>query len=731
MFKNKNIIISFFVFFFWTFLVMGKVGNITNIEVEKINGKTIVKIISDSEIKKYNNFKLQQPLRLVIDFYETTLIEPIRKEINTANVSSIYSSNYQSEPEKVARVVLKLEKDFSQKIIKKENKLYIELTFSEEKVEKETTPKSKFDSTIKIETAYLPDSKTKNETIKPTQPQITTQPIQPVVTKPVATTKEVPTTPVTKQVAITKEVIIPKTDNQKIDVPKQKKQKENVEIAKEKPLKTIEKQEPIKQKIQEQKTENIAKLDTEENETIQITTQPIQPVVTTKEVMVSKIDNQETTNLYEIDNFNIEKNDNEIKKIIPIAKKDSSNISTSQNTNKISYNKNIGNKISFDFIDAEITNVLEFIISQGGAYPYIDESIKGKITLKMDNISWIDSLEYVVKLKNLSYIYDRKVNIIRIGLKNVFVDGIDMSETTNTLENEKKKQEMEELFSPIEEKIFTLSHAKAEEVGSAISNRISKEGKFQIISKTNSILIKDIGIKMREIEKLIVKLDKKDFQVMIEAKIIEIQTSNINSLGVDWASTMQEISANGSKTIEASNIPGALGNTTLKIGTIINNMTFNAILKYMEEQTKLKILSNPRISTMNNVPASMMVGSMIPYTRLDQSGNTVSDFVKVGISLSVKPTITIADYIIMEIKPEISSTQGKSILTTNATTTVRVKDGETSVIGGLTRNANQTKESKISFLEKFPIIGFLFRNKESTDDAREILIFVTPHIVRD
>jgi type II secretory pathway component GspD/PulD (secretin) len=134
---------------------------------------------------------------------------------------------------------------------------------------------------------------------------------------------------------------------------------------------------------------------------------------------------------------------------------------------------------------------------------------------------------------------------------------------------------------------------------------------------------------------------------------------------------------------------------------------------------------------MDGVTASMMVGSMIPYSRLDRAGNTVTEFINVGISLSVTPTITPNGYIIMNITPNISSAQGNTILTTNATTTVRVKDGETAVIGGLSRSSNFVKEDRVSFLEKFPLIGFLFRSKEESESQREILIFVTPHIIKD
>jgi hypothetical protein len=735
--RQKCLIFSWL--FFSLSIGLSQNGELVDLKVEEKEGEVWLKIIANQPISKYNSFQLQYPFRLVIDIYGVSTPPKLAQvEINTGDILMFYSSCYQQEPEKITRVVVKLKKLLSVQLEKKKNQLVVKFKSpSPEKKEK------KFEPTIKIESVVLPkrERARKEEKIdvseareKPAEKEVASrkpasQPAEKKVELPqlpgISPPPSTPSSPTMVKEEKKTERKKPAKPTRKVEPkpkPAQPSAKEKVkEVAKvEKPVQPAvsplkpKKPKRVKEKVVEEKKEVKPILEEkptiklppyEEKEEVKKTPPP--PVKKEKEVRKTVTRKP-------------------VKKPAISPKRPKRKLKKSQRTKK--------GRISFEFVDAELKNVLKSIILQGGAYPYIDEEVRGKISIKMENVRWLDALKYIVKVKGLSYRYDRHVNILRVGTGKTFVGGIDLPAHREWVEKEKEKRKileeakkLREATPPPTEKVFVLNYARAQEAAEILKNKISEIGEIEIIEKTNSLVITDTPIKLKEIEKMIVKIDVKKPQVMIEAKVVEVQTREADGLGIDWSTTLKE----EDRTIEVSNLPGATGNTTLRIGTIMDKITFNATLKYMEDRDKLKVLSSPRISTMDGVTASMMVGSMIPYSRLDRAGNTVTEFINVGISLSVTPTITPNGYIIMNITPNISSAQGNTILTTNATTTVRVKDGETAVIGGLSRSSNFVKEDRVSFLEKFPLIGFLFRSKEESESQREILIFVTPHIIKD
>lgn len=324
------------------------------------------------------------------------------------------------------------------------------------------------------------------------------------------------------------------------------------------------------------------------------------------------------------------------------------------------------------------------------------------------------------------------------------------------------------LDKPVETRIFSLDYAKAEEVKSKIEEKLTKNiGFVQVDERTNKIIITDLSSKMLALERLINELDERTREVLIEAKILEITLNDEFKWGVNWervfkiASKMagMSVGANFADVITGSILPAETGSvigSSLEIGTLTQNK-YHALIEVLETIGRTEVLSSPRIVVINNEEASILVGTNQPYAT---TGTTVSEtvsqttqqvtYVDLGIKLHVTPTINKSGYITMKIKPEVSSKtddytitseEGTTVRTTTvpvistseAETTVMIKDGNTIVLAGLIEKRNEQKENRIPYLSKIPLLGFLFKSKTkgSSDnpERKELVIFLTPHIV--
>jgi len=281
---------------------------------------------------------------------------------------------------------------------------------------------------------------------------------------------------------------------------------------------------------------------------------------------------------------------------------------------------------------------------------------------------------------------------------------------------------------------------------------------------------------MRDIEEMIGALDKKTKEVLIDAQIIKIALTDDNALGVEWEGLFQEMVKHGAggfyflgnhplePIIRAGksfidDIPAALaateypaagtkttGTESIYLGRIHGKQSFEAVINYLQTLGDTKILSNPKISVINNQEAIIHVGTRQAYitttTTTGQATTTTAEevtFIDVGIKLSVTPVINDDGFVTMKIKPEISSVidhlvtpSGNEIPivdTSMAETTVMVKDGTTIVIGGLRKDETVKTEERIPFFSSIPFIGDIFTNKTNNKERTELLVMLTPHIV--
>ena len=313
---------------------------------------------------------------------------------------------------------------------------------------------------------------------------------------------------------------------------------------------------------------------------------------------------------------------------------------------------------------------------------------------------------------------------------------------------------VDKLDMPTVTKIFELKYAKAADMKAKITESLTKGvGTIQIDERTNKIVVTDLERKMGEITAMVTAFDEKLQQVLIEAKILEITLDDHYQLGVDWDSVFKklqkEIAVKSIFQLAAANAwaPGA----QLIVGALNSGSDYAVMIQILKTIGDTNLLSSPRITALNNQEAKILVGTSSPYatntvtqgTSTTTTGANLS-FLDIGVKLYVTPTINKDKFITMKIKPEVSSQSGSYsyytgstsqattvpiVSTTQAETSVTVKDGMTIVIGGLIRDERTSTVQKIPILGDIPILGEAFKKTDKQVKKKELVIFLTPHIV--
>ncbi len=302
-----------------------------------------------------------------------------------------------------------------------------------------------------------------------------------------------------------------------------------------------------------------------------------------------------------------------------------------------------------------------------------------------------------------------------------------------------------EMDLPRASMVIELSYAKADELAAVLRPVLTAGmGSIDVDKRLNQIVVIDTSEKLEELRTMVSRLDQKDREVFIEARIIQVVLKDEFRMGIDWEAVVER--AHG---LKLSSVWGGVGNSgkgSLAVGTLSDN-NYHAIIEALGVTNKSRILSSPRIAVVNGHEARILVGSTKPYvtttTTAPSSGPvTVAEdvkFIDVGVKLVVTPTIHNDGYITMKIRPEVSSAttsirtgQNNSIPvvdTSEAETTVRIKDGVTIMIGGLIKDERSLADSRVPLLGDIPVVGSAFRNRSRTGEKSEIVIFLTPRII--
>jgi type IV pilus assembly protein PilQ len=319
-----------------------------------------------------------------------------------------------------------------------------------------------------------------------------------------------------------------------------------------------------------------------------------------------------------------------------------------------------------------------------------------------------------------------------------------------------------------------LSFAKASEAKNILDKVLTKRGSLIIDERTNTLIITDLPRNLPLIDDLIAQLDVQIQQVQIEARVVEASKNWQQAFGVQWPTSNSGatslttngtaatwMSSNGPSWNSINNLstgsgntaavgfsPGQTGVTDISgaagqfwLSFLSNRMSVNVVLQALETEGVIKIVSSPKIVTQNNKKARILSGQKIPYPAAqagNSSGAITVSFADANLSLEVTPQITNDGTILMDIHVEKNDANfaqevaGTPTITQKVIETqVLVKDGGTAIMGGVYKNTNTTSSTGVPFLAKLPLIGWLFRNKNDSDANDELLVFITPRILKN
>ncbi|HEV8395825.1 MAG TPA: type IV pilus secretin PilQ [Vicinamibacterales bacterium] len=398
-----------------------------------------------------------------------------------------------------------------------------------------------------------------------------------------------------------------------------------------------------------------------------------------------------------------------------------------------------GHPVSLDFSGADLRSVLRTFAEISGLNIVIDPTIQGTVDVSLRDVPWDQALDIILRANRLGYSVDG--TIVRIAPLTVLADE----------ESQRRKLSDEQALAG-ELRVMTraLSYARAEDLRTLITaTALSQRGSIQTDARTNTMIINDLPERLERAAALLTTLDVPQPQVEIEARIVQTNRSFANSLGVSWSARGAATPALGNSLPLAFpnsgaanagvNLPatGAVSSTaSLALGSINGALNLDVALSALERNGQGRILSTPRVSTQNNIEAEITQGIQIPIQTIANNTVTVS-FRDAALTLKVTPQITAAGTVIMRINvanesPDFSrSVNGiPPIDTQRAATQVLVSDGETTVIGGIYVSREQTTQDRTPALYRLPLLGWLFKKSTVEDESRELLIFLTPKIVK-
>jgi type IV pilus assembly protein PilQ len=400
-----------------------------------------------------------------------------------------------------------------------------------------------------------------------------------------------------------------------------------------------------------------------------------------------------------------------------------------------------GEKIALDFYQTDIKNVFRILREVSGKNFAIDKDVTGAVTLTLDQpVPWDQVLDLVLKMNQLGMVFEH--DIIRIARVETLKQEQDLR--NEQMEAARKAQEQQKSLEPLLTEYIPVNYSNAKtEVMPHIESLLSKDrGSVSVDERNNQIILTDTAEKIRQAKELVQRIDKVTPQVIIEARVVEVSSNFSKELGIEWDTTFGpgyssafDFTGTGDM---AMNFPAA--GATSAIGFSFSRLSgvpfvLNAKLNALETNGSGRILSAPKILTLDNKKAMIKQGLEVPYLERDDAGGSSVLFKEVDLLLEVTPHVTPDDRISMSIfitKNDVTSTfDGVPAISTNeAETELLVNDGDTLVIGGIIKASQTEGQSGFPLLSKIPLLGWMFKTQNESDQNNELLIFITPRIVQ-
>ncbi|MBN1503799.1 MAG: AMIN domain-containing protein, partial [Candidatus Eisenbacteria bacterium] len=373
-----------------------------------------------------------------------------------------------------------------------------------------------------------------------------------------------------------------------------------------------------------------------------------------------------------------------------------------------------GEVMSLDVQGADINTVLRTLSEFSGRNIVTNKEVKGAVSVRLKNVPWRNALEIILRTQGLAYVEEQ--GIIRVATATEL-----QNEEIDKQTAERKKEDL----LPLVVRRVKVDFANAAELKQSLEKMLTRRGHIEVDQRTNSLLITDIAEKTEAAERLAHELDSMTPQVEITAKMVDVDANVSRELGIVWSMNDLDIGKQNVDEDVAVNAPILDAVGTLRIGAVRDYVTLDATLQALETENKADIISNPKITTVNNREASILVGKEIPLIVQDEAGNPVTELKKIGVTLKVTPHINSENEVTLDLHPEVSdlasqaTVQGGVIInTTQADTRVIVRNGETAVIGGLIRENISRVKTGVPILKDIPLLGFFFRSSINEKSKR-------------
>lgn len=391
-----------------------------------------------------------------------------------------------------------------------------------------------------------------------------------------------------------------------------------------------------------------------------------------------------------------------------------------------------------EFTNTDVRSVFRLLSEYSSVDIVVDPTVTGSVNAVVTNKSWQDVVRIVSKMLDLTvtnemgYLYVQKTEAYQ-----------------KRMEEKSKASLAADASVQLERKILRVSNAKVAEMNIAVKELLSPRGKITVVERNNSLIILDVPDRIVAIENVLKQLDLETNQVMIEAKLVQVDHNAVEEMGVNWQ--LNSGAGMGWNTDRSGLGTRTLGGAPYKGGQVVNNTPASAaaqsvafglldgnlgvVISHLLSTNKGEVLASPQITTLDNKEARIFMGDQVPILSRDISGNTVTTYVEAGTELIVTPLITAPDRVLLTLKPtknnySYDANAGVIIKKQEALTNVVVSDGETVVIGGLVSKEEIDAETGVPLLKDIPFLGALFRYTRKETKKKDLVIFVTPRIVR-
>lgn len=417
----------------------------------------------------------------------------------------------------------------------------------------------------------------------------------------------------------------------------------------------------------------------------------------------------------------------------------------------------VGRRISLDFQQADITNILRLIADVSGFNIVVGEAVKSKVTMKLVNVPWDQALDMLLKMNGLGMIRQGSI---------VWVDTL--SNLAKQQDEEARAKDAKVKAEELIDRVFYIKNIQAQELMTSLRQYLSPRGVMQFNAGSNALIVRETESKLAIMRQLVEGLDLEVPQVQIEARIVQADTVYARGLGIQWGfqaanrtpSTFNaigglngpfgEVAGTGNSTISRSwlvNLPAQVGGLPAvpgigwTFGKLGGDFALDMRLSAGELLGLTKVIAAPKIMTLDKREAKISQGESIPFQTTSLQG-TQTTFVDANLELNVTPQITSRDpkedakRILLKVRATRnavgarSNPAGPSIDRREANTQVLVRDGETMVIGGVFVDTQNNNVQGVPYMSRIPVLGWLFKNKSESVSKQELLIFLTPSIVK-